>query len=98
MDSWEENVDMITQICMIICIIIWLQFRHIFGHLGPPSVAMYQTHCTLFRVPSGPTLPTFPTFSKCCPHFKQIPTFPTFLGKPSLEDGYGSILTKKCVI
>ena len=50
----------------------------------------------IHRVPRGPT---FPTFSKFCPHFiKKIPTFPTFLREPFLEDGYGSILTKKCVI
>ena len=46
----------------------------------------------IHRVPSGPT---FPTFSQFCPHLKKIPTF---LGNPSLKDGYGSILTKKCVI
>ena len=54
-----------------------------------------NVHSPNYRVPSDPT---FPTFSKFCPHFKKILTFPTFLGKPSLKDGYGSILTKKCVI
>ena len=54
-----------------------------------------NVHSPNYRVPSGPT---FPTFSKFCPHLKKILTFPTFLGKPSLKDGYGSILTKKCVI
>ena len=41
---------------------------------------LWRSVVTLCRVPSGPT---FPTFSKFCPHFKKIPTFPTFLGKPS---------------
>ena len=57
---------------------------------GRPGLAGHSA-----RVPSGPT---FPTFSKFCPHFIKIPTFPTCFRQPFLEDSYGSILTKKCVI
>ena len=46
-------------------------------------------------VPSAPTFPTFPTFSQFCRHFQNNPTF---FRQPFLEDGYGRILTKKCVI
>ena len=72
--------------------------RYVVSGVGLGMLSLYVVSGVGFgtvchrRVPSGPTFPTFSTFFQ---HFKKIPTF---FRQPFLEDGYNSILTKKCVV